>query len=76
MLTLSWHFLVERGPGVSGVTLGTFQLVDSVAMTSSALANYTLTLSGRNARYLVMCREAWSATRDDVVIDYVSATCQ
>jgi hypothetical protein len=44
-------------------------------MTSDQLADYELEIAGM-ARYLVVCREWWSATRDDVAVDSIEGICR
>ena len=42
---------------------------------SDSLADYTLDLDD-TVRYVLVCREAWSADRDDVVVDSIVAECR
>jgi hypothetical protein len=58
-----------------GTSMGPYQLLGELPLTSSTPARHSLELEAP-VRYVVVCREAYSADRDDVVVDAVEGTCR
>jgi hypothetical protein len=56
-----------------GVQTGVYEIAGNPGM-SDQLDDYDLEIAGM-ARYVVVCREWWSATRDDVVVDSIEGIC-
>lgn len=59
----------------SGVAVGAYTHVTTVALTSTAITDYPVDIQA-TARYLLVCRDAWSAERDDVAVDDITIACQ
>jgi hypothetical protein len=60
----AWYGL-ERGP---------YTLASDESLTTDQLADYQIDI-GEPARYVVICRDWWSQTRDDVAVDSIEAIC-
>jgi hypothetical protein len=60
---------------LAGLTLDTVVPADTVMPTSASIAMYSANVA-MLARYVVLCRQAYSAQRDDIVVDYVTPICQ
>jgi hypothetical protein len=59
-----------------GTDLGAIpQMVGSTLATSTALSPFSYDVS-QPVRYITLCRQAFSTTRDDFAIDYIEATCE
>ncbi len=56
-----------------GIESGTYDFAGNPDM-SDQLDDYELEIAGM-ARYVVICREWWSATRDDVAVDSIEGIC-
>ncbi len=60
-----------------GTTIGNYTLASNVTLVDASISQYDVTFATPGmVRYVVACRQSWSADRDDVVIDYLNATCQ
>lgn len=59
----------------TGTTKGRYSLRDGYTDLVRTLADYTTSFSGR-ARYVVICRGGGGITRDDVLLDAVTAVCR
>lgn len=61
----------------AGPAVDNFVLAREVELAGRPLQDYVLTVDANdNVRYVIACRMAWSAGRDDVAIDSVSVKCQ
>lgn len=59
----------------TGSERGTYTLAGGVTMTSDALADYTVD-AGSELQFVVVCRDVWDVTRDDVAVDVIEVVCQ
>lgn len=57
-----------------GIAQDTYTLIGDPDLTSDQLTDYELAI-GQPARFAVVCREWWSASRDDVSVDSIEAVC-
>lgn len=57
-----------------GTVAGTYAPLASIDLIDTAITQYTQPV-GQDARFLVLCRQSFSSARDDIVVDYVEATC-
>lgn len=60
---------------LTGLDEGQYSLPIDIMLTSAAFTTYTRPAM-RDARYIVVCRQAYGEERDDFEIDFVSAICR
>ncbi len=59
-----------------GTSLSPFSVVTAVNLTGTTISRYSVTPpTPVAARYVAVCRQAYAPVRDDIAVDYISATC-
>lgn len=59
----------------TGLVAGEYAAAANVTMTSDSLTDYTVEV-GDAVRYVVVCRDKWDVTRDDVAVDSITVLCR